>query len=306
MSAILLPFLEPGVIDWLGFETHVSRTVAAGLIPAVNMDTGYVNLLDNQQRQEVLNRTSQLTPTEMPIRFVAGAFVGDQPGAPFALDDYRVQLEWIQEAGGVPVIFQSFGLTGQSDESIIQSYEALAAECERIIGFELSTVFAPFGAIYSEQVYRQWLNIPQFIGAKHSSLNRQLEWDRLQWRDEQRSDFMVLTGNDLAIDMVMYGSDYLLGLSTFAPDYFSLRDRFWRDNDPRFYQLNDVLQYLGCFAFRGPVPGYKHNAAQFLKLRQWVQTDLTHSNSTERPQSDIEVLRQILNQLTEFDDCKKR
>ena len=33
-----------------------------------------------------------------------------------------------------------------------------------------------------------------------------------------RPDFLVLTGNDLAIDMVMYGSDYLLGLSTFAPD----------------------------------------------------------------------------------------
>ena len=29
-----------------------------------------------------------------------------------------------------------------------------------------------------------------------------------------RPEFMVLTGNDLAIDMVMYGSDYLLELNT--------------------------------------------------------------------------------------------
>ena len=38
---------------------------------------------------------------------------------------------------------------------------------------------------------------------------------------ERRPDFLVLTGNDLGIDMVMYGSDYLLGLSTFAPDLFA-------------------------------------------------------------------------------------
>ena len=40
-------------------------------------------------------------------------------------------------------------------------------------------------------------------------------------RDELRPDFLVLTGNDLAIDMVMYGGDYLLGLSTFAPEDFA-------------------------------------------------------------------------------------
>ena len=35
--------------------------------------------------------------------------------------------------------------------------------------------------------------------------------------------FRVLTGNDLAIDIVMYRSDYLLGLSTFAPDLSAKR-----------------------------------------------------------------------------------
>ncbi|NIR37108.1 MAG: dihydrodipicolinate synthase family protein, partial [Actinobacteria bacterium] len=78
---------------------------------------------------------------------------------------------------------------------------------------------------------------PQCIGAKHSSLQRQPEWERLALRDEVRPDFMVLTGNDLAIDMVMYGSDYLLGLSTFAPDRFADRDRLWADGDPAFHEL---------------------------------------------------------------------
>ena len=94
------------------------------------------------------------------------------------------------------------------------------------------------------------LEIPQCIGAKHSSLSRRAEWDRLALRDEVRPDFRVFTGNDLAIDMVMYGSDYLLGLSTFAPDAFAERDRCGRRAIPAFYELNDVLQYLGQFAFR--------------------------------------------------------
>ena len=36
-------------------------------------------------------------------------------------------------------------------------------------------------------------------------------------------EFRVYAGNDLAIDMVAYGSDYLLGLSTLAPNAFAER-----------------------------------------------------------------------------------
>ena len=74
---------------------------------------------------------------------------------------------------------------------------------------------------------------------------RELEWQRLDLRNRVRPEFKVFTGNDLAIDMVMYGSDYLLGLSTFAPDAFARRDAMWESGDPRFYELNDLLQYLG-------------------------------------------------------------
>jgi hypothetical protein len=97
--------------------------------------------------------------------------------------------------------------------------------------------------------------------------------------------------------MVMYGSDYLLGLSTFAPDLFAARDRMWVAGDPGFYELNDVLQYLGFFAFRNPVPAYKHSAAMFLKLRGWIGCDATHPQSPHRPDADREVLAELLGRL---------
>ncbi|HEX4906368.1 MAG TPA: dihydrodipicolinate synthase family protein, partial [Acidimicrobiales bacterium] len=108
----------------------------------------------------------------------------------------------------------------------------------------------------------------------------------------------VLTGNDLAIDMVMWGSDYLLGLSTFAPEAFARRDRLWAEGDPAFHELNDVLQYLGQLAFRPPVPAYRHDAAMFFELRGWASSDVTPPGVPRRPASDRELLADILDRLS--------
>jgi len=297
MSAILLPFLDDLSIDWPSFENHLRRTLDAGLIPAVNMDTGYLNLLEPSNVRAVLERTNQVAGGSS---FVAGAWVPDQMGDLFNFDGYAKAIEQIVHWGGIPVIAQSYGLAHGDQEQVIAHYHRLAETCDQFIAFELGTMFAPFGKIYSMEVYRELIKIPACIGAKHSSLQRMLEWERICLRDQIRPDFMVLTGNDLAIDMVIYGSDYLLGLSTFCPDWFARRDEYWRQGNPRFYQLNDILQYLGFFAFRHPTGGYKHNAAMFLKMRGWIETDLTHPHSIHRPDSDREVLREILEQLQQF------
>lgn len=298
ISAILLPFRADGAIDWDAFCAHVARTVEAGLIPAVNMDTGYANLIDDHIRSEAL-RLTRATLADRP--FTAGAFVSAQAGDAYDAPAYTRQIESIQAVGGIPVIFQSFGLTSLPVDQLIAAYADIGCIAPRFIAFELGSMFAPFGRIYDLATYEGLLNIPQCIGAKHSSLNRELEWQRLALRDRLRPDFKVYTGNDLAIDMIMYGSDYLLGLSTFAPDYFALRDRYWLDGDARFYELNDVLQYLGHFAFRVPVPAYKHSAAQFLKLRGWIDCDATHAGSPRRPASDIPILQNILDSLSKFE-----
>ncbi len=290
ISAILLPFTETGEIDWKSFDHHVKRTVDAGLTPAVNMDTGYVNLIDQPTRDQVLGRTNDLLGGG---QFVAGAFVSDREGDTFQRDVYRKQMAAIQERGGMPIVFQSYGLTRQPGPEIISSYQQLAEDCDQFLGFELTTDLAPFGAIYDLETFAGLMSIRQCVGVKHSSFHREPEWQRLVLRNRLRPDFVVFTGNDFAIDMIMYGSDYLLGLSTFAPELFALRDKYWANGDSRFYELNDQLQYLGNFAFRSPSAGYKHSAAQFLKLRGWISTDRTHPAGVHRPESDLEILREI-------------
>ena len=289
MSAILLPHLDPATVDWASLDAHIVRTHEVGLTPAVNMDTGYVQLIDADTRVRVLDRAAAITGGD----FVAGAFVPDEPGAAFDLGAYLRAAEEITVRGGLPVVFPSHGLNNHGDDAWLDAHSRIAPHLDRFIGFELGPMFVPHGRIVSLDTYRGLLDIPQCIGAKHSSLNRQLEWDRLAVRNEVRPDFLVLTGNDLAIDMVMYGSDYLLGLSTFAPDKFAERDRLWAMGDPDFHQLNDVLQYLGQFTFRPPVPAYRHSAAMFLQMRDWAESAAVPIGAPTRPDSDQAILRDI-------------
>jgi Dihydrodipicolinate synthase/N-acetylneuraminate lyase len=296
MSAVLIPYTADGTIDWPAVEAHIARTHDAGLTPAVNMDTGYVQLLADPDKDRVLDLAAEVTDGV----FVAGAYVADAAGTPFDLDAYLRASAAITARRGTPVIFPSYGLNELTDDGWVAALRSISTRLDRFIGFELGAMFVPYGRIVSLDAYRALMEIPQCIGAKHSSLSRQLEWDRLAARDQLRPDFMVFTGNDLAIDMVMYGSDYLLGLSTFAPAEFAARDRMWSAGDPRFYELNDLLQYLGAYTFRDPVPGYRHDAAMFFELRGWSSTDITPSGAPRRPESDRAVLAAILEQLREF------
>jgi dihydrodipicolinate synthase/N-acetylneuraminate lyase len=300
ISAILLPFTESGEVDWPAFDAHLLRTAEAGLTPAVDMDTGFVHLLDGETYRNVLRRAQSVLDGRA---FVAGAFVSDQPGAKFDLAGYQRQIGHIQRAGGLPILFQSFGLVELPPDKLVAAYCEIGRTCEQFLAFELTPMLAPFGAIYDLETFAGLLDIPQCVGEKHSSFQREPEWQRLRLRDQRRPDFTIYTGNDFAIDMVMYGSDYLLGLSTFAPDLFAQRDAYWSAGDPRFFELNDQLQYLGMFAFRAPSAAYKHSAAQFLKLRGWLACNRTHAGSPSRPASDIDVLRELGQRLGVIGEC---
>lgn len=295
MSAVLLPFDREGNINLESFAPNLERTFAAGLTPAVNMDTGYTNLITSEERTTVLRLTREVA-REKP--FVAGAFIEGQDGD--ALTLYKKSVNEIQEFGGTPILFQCSALKGLERQKLVALYRDVASECKAVLGFELGEMFAPFGQIYDIDTMRDLMEIPQLKGAKHSSLNRELEWQRLNLRDQVRPDFKIYTGNDLAIDLVCYGSDYLLGLSAFCPEAFALRDRLWRENDSRFYGLNDLIQYLGFFAFRPPVPAYKHTCAQFLEMRGRISSSTPHPQAARRPDSDVEILRDISSRLDDM------
>ena len=296
MSAVLLPFADDGGIDWASFDGLLRRTLDAGLTPAVNMDTGYVQLIDAASRARVLDVAASACG---PGRFVAGAYLDDRPGDPLDLDGHVRALDAVAERGGTPVVFPSHGLNGGSADDWVAAHEEMGRRSDRFIAFELGSMFVPYGRIYPLDAYEALLGVDACIGAKHSSLSRQSEWDRLAVRDRVRPDFLVLTGNDLAIDMICDGSDYLLGLSAFAPDAFAERDRRWAAGDRSYRELNDLLQYLGFYAFRAPVPAYRHDAAIVLHTRGWIASDRTPSGAVRRadPAAERAVLADIVERL---------
>lgn len=295
-SAVLLPFLPDGSVDHAGFEAHLQRTVDAGLVPAVNMDTGFGPVLSAAERTEFLRVAQAL---RMP--FIAGAHVTDLPGDPVDLAAYASAMVEIAAHGGTPIVFPSHGLSAVDDETLVEAHRSLAGAVDEYLGFELGPMFHPAGRIFSTEVFTEVLGIPQVTGLKHSSLRRDLEWERLEVRDRVRPGFRLMTGNDLAIDLVVHGSDYLLGLSTFDPEAFARRDAAWAaGDDATFWAVNDVLQYLGRLAFRPPVPGYRHDAAMYLKVRGLVGHDGTHPASPVRPESDRELLAQVAAELDDL------
>jgi dihydrodipicolinate synthase/N-acetylneuraminate lyase len=308
MSAVLLPFHDDGSIAWDAFAAGIARTVEAGLVPAVNMDTSYGPNLDPATRRRVLAVTAQALGDREPVagwRFVGGAHIdaaadgtGAGAGRP-ALDlpGYKAACVEVAEAGGVPIVFPSAGLAVLADGEVAPAHAEIAGAVDRILGFELGVQFHPHGCIWSLGTYGEVLQIPQVVGAKHSSLRREPEWARLALRDARRPEFLVLTGNDLAIDMVRWGSDYLLGLSAFAPAAFALRDRLWAAGDRRALEVDDALQALGALAFRDPVPAYRHDAALVWHRRGWAPSAQVHRASPTRPPGEAEPLVTLLGRL---------
>lgn len=294
-SAVLLPFDRSGRPDLDGLRAHAERTIAAGLTPALNMDTGYGPALGPAERGRVLEVGSSLG-----VEFIAGVHVDDSPGDPLDPAAYRAGAAQVAAAGGTPILFPSFGTAGATDDELVELHRSVAGEVDAFLGFELGPMFHPAGRIFTTEVFTELLGIEAMVGLKHSSLRRDAEWERLAIRDSVRPGWSLMTGNDLAIDLVTVGSDYLLGLSTFAPDAFAARDRAWEEGDEaRFWELNDVLQHLGRVTFRRPVPGYRHDAAMFLHLRGQIETDGVHPDCPRRPPWERELLAEILEELEE-------
>jgi dihydrodipicolinate synthase/N-acetylneuraminate lyase len=248
IAAALLPFQSNGRIAVEAFQRHLAATHASGLMNAVNMDTGYVNYLSEMQKKNVLAWTCAALGKNVP--FVAGAYIENLKGDIVTL--YRRQLDSIVAVGAIPILFQTARLKASPGRDLAATYQAVCRGYPNVLAFELGSMFAANGKIFDSETILRLMDIPEISGMKHSSLDRLVELERLALRDQHRPDFRIFTGNDLGINMIEYGSDYLLGLATFAPEEFAKRDRLWQTGDPAYYALSDALQYLGNVAFPPP------------------------------------------------------
>jgi dihydrodipicolinate synthase/N-acetylneuraminate lyase len=287
IAAALLPYEPDDRVAADAFAKQLTSTHQAGLMNAVNMDTGYVNYLSDAEKQEVLDWTRQALGKGIP--FVAGAYIEHHAG-----DDivalYRRQIDAIVRLDGTPILFQTSRLQGKPPATIAETYREICRGYPKVLAFELGAVFAANGEIWDTETIQRLMDIPEIKGMKHSSLDRLLELERLALRDVHRPDFRIYTGNDLGINMIEYGSDYLLGLAAFAPEKFAARDRLWETGDPAYFALSDALQHLGNVAFRAPVPAYKHSAAVFLNLIGRIPSARTHPNNQQRPAWESEIM----------------
>ena len=196
ISAVLLPFTSDDRIDWASYRSLLDTTWAAGLSPAVNMDTGYVHLLTAEERARVLAETRDVAAGR---RFIAGAFIEGDTRPPAVA--YGEAIDRIRAHGGTPILFQCSALGQLSEDAVINVYTEVGRTGGPLLAFELGTMFAPFGRIYS----------PTRSGACSPSTRSRREAPRrsicVRVGDSdprsRRPEF--ITGND-SIDMVFYGA----------------------------------------------------------------------------------------------------
>src|SRR5207245_3160548 len=76
IAAALLPYEAGGRVAVDAFQRHLMATHRAGLMNAVNMDTGYVNYLSETEKLEVLRWTREVLGKDAP--FVGGAYIEEK------------------------------------------------------------------------------------------------------------------------------------------------------------------------------------------------------------------------------------
>jgi len=84
------------------FQNHLRATQRAGLMNAVNMDTGYVNFLSEAEKLEVLDGRGKRWARARSLW--RGVHRG-QDGEIVSL--YRKQMDAIVAHGGIPILFQT-------------------------------------------------------------------------------------------------------------------------------------------------------------------------------------------------------
>jgi len=292
-ASVVVPFDEVGDPDWTSFASHVTRVAKVGLIPAVSMMMGDPLLLRTDLQVGAIYQAEEALAGGT---FYAGVHVLDDEGDWFNMDRYRRQAEVVVNHGGIPVIFPSHGLTALSDEEWLKVMAEIGRDLKQFLVGDVEAHSAS-ATLRSTDAYVGLLRNQQCLGIAHHSLTRASVWDRLQAHVALRPDFRLISLNERAVDLAIYGSDYVLFGAGMAPELFARRDALWADGDREFYDLNSMLQYLCNFTSRTPVRGQAHSVLQFMELRGWVANSLMPVGAVIRPDTDVEVLSEIARRL---------
>jgi hypothetical protein len=292
-SAALPIWLGPsGKLDLSGLTRRLQATFAAGLTPAVNLFAGSVERLGREQRTDVLATAAGVARGR---RFIAGTWPSDD-AAPLAVR-YGRAIDAVVRQGGTPLLLPIAELAALDGDGLAHLWRQATAGHRGVLIIEMAAAFAAPAPLYDAAVIPRLLDISSLGGLVHASLDRGAEWGRVEARDIARPDFRIYSGHERALDMVTYGSDYLLGTAGCAPEAFAARDRAWRAGQAAGFELNDVLQALGTLLYRTPVGGARHAALQWLQARGVVDLATPVPGIDRRPESDSALYRDLAERL---------
>lgn len=284
----MVPFDEVGDPDWTAFAGHLARVAKVGLTPGLSMTIDDPALLRTDLQVGAIYQAEEALDG---AEFYAGVHVLDDPSDWFNLERYRRQAEVVVAHGGIPIIFPSHGLSNLDDDDWLKVMTEMGRGLDRFMVGDVGTARSARGELRSMDAYVGLLRNQACLGIAHQSLSRGDEWDRLNRHAALRPDFRMLSLNEQAIDMAIYGSDYLLFGAAMVPERFARRDALWAEGDRAFYELNDALQYLASFTSRSPIGGQAHSVLQFMELRGWITNSDLPAGATMRPSSDLEILQ---------------
>src|SRR4029079_2098788 len=103
------------------------------------MDTGFGPVLDPAARA----RAIEVAVARAPEGWVGGVHVHDVPGSAYDEAAYARECDAIARAGGLPILFPSFGLAALADDALVAAHARLGAGLDRLLGFELGPMFHP-------------------------------------------------------------------------------------------------------------------------------------------------------------------
>ena len=207
---------------------------------------------------------------------------------------YGRAVDTVVRQGGTPLLLPIRELAALDGDALAHLWRQATAGHRGVLVIEMAAAFGAPAPLYAAEVVTRILDIASLGGLVHASLDRGAEWARIEARDIARPDFRIYSGHERALDMVAYGSDYLLATAGCAPEAFAARDRAWRHGAPVGFELNDALQALATLLYREPIDGARHGALQWLQACGWSRrTARPCAGVALRPDTDVALYREI-------------